>query len=203
RRGARHGRGQRHLGARGRGAGRHMTLLILAAVALGTGIATILLGAERRRAALAIGLLGSLVVLALALAMPDTESLIVGGVGMVSTPVVRAMAVAWSASLAVLGLLEIAVGGRPTVVGPSLIGLAVAGLALATKDPASSMAALAAGGVAGVVVPGLARRAEHAVTTPDDEPRNPGDPGLRTPGAGRDCLGLVGGGPTGWLRWAG
>src|SRR5439155_969115 len=31
-----------------------------------------------------------------------------------------------------------------------------AGLALATRDPASSMAALAAGGVAGVVVPGLA-----------------------------------------------
>jgi formate hydrogenlyase subunit 3/multisubunit Na+/H+ antiporter MnhD subunit len=66
------------------------------------------------------------------------------------------MAVAWSASLAVLGLLEVAVGGRPTVVGPSLVGLAVAGLALATRDPASSMAALAAGGVAGVVVPGLA-----------------------------------------------
>jgi hypothetical protein len=133
-----------------------MTLLILAAVALGTGLAVILLAGERRTLALAIGLIGSLVVLGLALAMPDTESLIIGGVGMISTPVVRAMAVAWSASLAVLGLLEIAVGGRPTVVGPSLVGLAVAGLALATRDPASSMAALAAGGVAGVVVPGLA-----------------------------------------------
>src|SRR4029079_9485890 len=133
-----------------------MTLLVLAAVALAAGIATILLGPERRRLALAIGLVGSLVVFALALAMPDTDSLIVGGVGMVSTPVVRAMAVAWSASLAVLGLLEVAVGGRPTVVGPSLIGLAVAGLALATRDPASSMAALAAGGVAGVFVPVIA-----------------------------------------------
>jgi len=133
-----------------------VTLLVLAAVALGTGLATIFLGEQRRALALAVGIAGSLAVLALALVMPDTDSLIVGGVGMVSTPVVRAMAVAWSASLAVLGLLEIAVGGRPTVVGPSLIGLAVAGLALATKDPASSMAALAAGGVAGVVVPGLA-----------------------------------------------
>ena len=77
-----------------------MTLLILAAVALAAGIATILFGAERRRLALAIGLVGSLVVLALALVMPDTDSLIVGGVGMVSTPVVRAMAVArsWSPS---------------------------------------------------------------------------------------------------------
>ena len=133
-----------------------MTLLILATVALGAGLATILLAGQRRTVALGIGLAGSLAVLALALAMPDTESLIIGGVGMVSTPVVRAMAVAWSAGLAVLGLLEVAVGGRPTVVGPSLVGLAVAGLALATRDPASSMAALAAGGVAGVVVPGLA-----------------------------------------------
>ena len=133
-----------------------MTLLILAAVAIGAGLATIILAGERRSLALAIGMAGSLAVLALALAMPDTESLIIGGVGMISTPVVRAMAVAWSASLAVLGLLELAIGGRPTVVGPSLVGLAVAGLALATRDPASSMAALAAGGVAGVVVPGLA-----------------------------------------------
>lgn len=133
-----------------------MTLLILAAVAIGTGLAAILFGGERRNFALAVGLVGSLVVLALALVMPDEESLIVGGVGLVSTPVVRAMAVAWSAGLAVLGLLELAVGGRPTVVGPSLVGLAVASLALATRDPASSMAALAAGGVAGVVVPGLA-----------------------------------------------
>jgi formate hydrogenlyase subunit 3/multisubunit Na+/H+ antiporter MnhD subunit len=133
-----------------------MTLLILAAVALGAGLATIFIGERRRSLALAVGIAGSLAVLALALVMPDTDSLIVGGINMVSTPVVRAMAVAWSASLAVLGLLEIAVGGRPTVVGPSLIGLAVAGLALATNDAASSMAALAAGGVAGVVVPGLA-----------------------------------------------
>jgi NADH:ubiquinone oxidoreductase subunit 2 (subunit N) len=133
-----------------------MTLLVLAAVALGVGLATIFIGERRSTLALAVGIAGSLAVLALALVMPDTDSLIVGGVDMVSTPVVRAMAVAWSASLAVLGLLEIAVGGRPTVVGPSLIGLAVAGLALATHDAASSMAALAAGGVAGVVVPGLA-----------------------------------------------
>jgi formate hydrogenlyase subunit 3/multisubunit Na+/H+ antiporter MnhD subunit len=65
------------------------------------------------------------------------------------------MTIAWSSGLAVLGLLELAIGGRPTVVGPSLIGLAVAVLALATRDPASSLAALAGGGVAGVLIPGL------------------------------------------------
>lgn len=158
-----------------------MTLLILAAIGLGTGIATILIS-ERRTLALAIGLVGSLAVFALALAMPDTESLIIGGVGMISTPVVRAMAVAWSASLAVLGLLELAVGGRPTVVGPSLIGLAVAGVALATRDPASSMAALAAGGVAGVVVPGIAGWL--------DEPNMPS----RLPVTARGTLSILGSG---------
>ena len=132
-----------------------MTLLLLAALALGTGLATIFAGGVSRRMALAIGLVGSLVVLGIALVMPAEESLVIGGVGLVGTPLVRAMAVAWSAQLAVLGLLELAVGGRPTVVGPSLVGLAVATVALATRDPASSVAALAAGGVAGVIVPGL------------------------------------------------
>jgi formate hydrogenlyase subunit 3/multisubunit Na+/H+ antiporter MnhD subunit len=142
-----------------------MTLLVLASVALGTGLAAILLGSERRGLALAVGLAGSLIVLALALAMPGEESLVLGGVGMVSTPVVRAMAVAWSAGLAVLALLEVAVGGRPTVVGPSLVGLAVAGVALATRDPATSVAALAAGGVAGVVIPGLSGWIDRSDTT--------------------------------------
>lgn len=132
-----------------------MTLLLLAVVALATGIVTILLGGTARRTAYAIGLAGSLVVLGIALALPADESLAIGGAGIVETPLVRALAVAWSASLAVLGLLELAVGGRPIVTGPSLVGLGVAALALATGDPASSVTALAAGGVAGVVVPGL------------------------------------------------
>ncbi len=132
-----------------------MTLLVLATLALGTGVAAIVTAGDRRTVSLVIGLAGSLGVMALALVMPAEESLLIGGVGLVGTPVVRAMAVAWAAGLAVLGPLEVAVGGRLTVVGPSLVGLAVAAVALATRDPASSMAALAAGGVAGVVVPGL------------------------------------------------
>lgn len=132
-----------------------MTILLLASVALGAGLATIFASGVSRPLALGVGLVGSLVVLGIALAMPAEESLVIGGVRLVGTPLVRAMAVAWSAGLAVLGLLELAVGGRPTVVGPSLIGLSVAGVALATRDPASSVAALAAGGVAGVIVPGL------------------------------------------------
>lgn len=133
-----------------------MTLLLLAIVAIGAGIATILASEASRPAALAIGLVGSLVVVGIALAMPPEESIVIGGVGLVGTPHVRALAVAWSAGVAVLGLLELAIGGRPIVVGPSLIGLSVASVALATQDPATAVAGLAAGGVAGVVVPGLA-----------------------------------------------
>jgi formate hydrogenlyase subunit 3/multisubunit Na+/H+ antiporter MnhD subunit len=132
-----------------------VTLLVLIAVALGTGFATMLLGDRPRRLSLLVGLVGSLVVLAIALVMPDEESVVVGDIAIVVTPVVRAMTVAWSATVAVLGLLELGVGGSPTVVGPSLLGLAVAGTALATRDAASSVAALAAGSVAGVVIPGL------------------------------------------------
>ncbi|HUQ43246.1 MAG TPA: proton-conducting transporter membrane subunit [Candidatus Limnocylindria bacterium] len=132
-----------------------MNLLLLASVAIGAGLATIFFSGTKPRAALAVGIAGSLAVLVVALAMPTEESLQIGGVGLVSTPLVRGMAVAWSAGLAVLGLLEVAIGGRPTVVGPALVGIAVATAALATKDPASSVAALAAGGVAGVVIPGL------------------------------------------------
>jgi hypothetical protein len=133
-----------------------MTVLLLAVVAIAAGIGSIVVAPSWRRAGLLIGTAGSLAVLAIALSMPAEESLELGGVGLVGTPLVREMTVAWSAGIAALGLLELGVGGRPTVVGPSLIGLAVAVVALATRDPASSVAALAAGGVAGVLVPGLA-----------------------------------------------
>ncbi|MBI2780225.1 MAG: hypothetical protein HYX55_00325 [Chloroflexi bacterium] len=132
-----------------------MTLFLLTSVALGAGIATILIGDVRRDLALVIGFVASVVVFAIALAMPPEESVVVGQVGLVGTPLVRAMTVAWSASLAVVSLLELEVGGRPTVTGPSLIGLAVGALALSTPDPAIAVTTLAAGAVAGVLVPGL------------------------------------------------
>ncbi|HET9851197.1 MAG TPA: proton-conducting transporter membrane subunit [Candidatus Limnocylindrales bacterium] len=143
-----------------------MTVLLLAAVAIGFGLVTIVVGPTWRRSAVAIGVVGSLAVLVIALSMPAEESLALGGVGLVGTPLVREMAVAWSAGLAALGLLEVGVGGRPTVVGPGLVGLAVAVVALATRDPASSVAALAAGGVAGVLVPGLSGWTDGGAESP-------------------------------------
>ena len=132
-----------------------MTLLLLVVVALVAGVAAIVAAEDSRPIALAIGLAGSILVLAIAWAMPVEESVVVGDVGLVGTPLVRSLAVAWSAGLAVLGLLELAMGTRPTVAGPSLIGLAGAVLALATRDPLTSVAAIGAGGLAAIIVPGL------------------------------------------------
>jgi Proton-conducting membrane transporter len=132
-----------------------MSIVVLASVALATGLATVFLANRRRTLAFAVGLAGGAAVLAIALVMPPEESLAIGGGGIVGTPLVRSLAVTWSAGLLMLALLEFGIGARPAVVGPSLIGLAAAAIALATSDPASSMAALAAGGVAGVVIPGL------------------------------------------------
>jgi NADH:ubiquinone oxidoreductase subunit 2 (subunit N) len=132
-----------------------VTLLLLASVALGAGLGVVFVAEARPAIAVLLGLAASLVVLGIALAMPPEESVAIGGVSLVGTALVRAMVVAWAASLAVLTLLEALVGRRPTVVGPSLIGLAVAAVALASVDPAMAVAALAAGGAAGVLVPGL------------------------------------------------
>jgi hypothetical protein len=132
-----------------------MTILLLAGMAIAAGLLTIVVAPTWRRLAVTVGVIGSLAVAAIALAMPGEDSVELGGIGLVGTPLVRELAVAWSAGLAALGLLEVGVGGRPIVVGPGLVGLAVAVLALATRDPASSVAALAAGGVAGVLVPGI------------------------------------------------
>ena len=107
-----------------------MTLLLLACVALGAGLVVIFVTETRPAVAMVLGLAASVVVLAIALAMPLEESVAVGGVSLVGTALVRAMAVAWASSVAVLSLLEVLIGGRPTVVGPSLIGLAVAACAV-------------------------------------------------------------------------
>jgi formate hydrogenlyase subunit 3/multisubunit Na+/H+ antiporter MnhD subunit len=58
----------------------------------------------------------------------------------------------------------------------------VAGLALATRDPATSVAALAAGGVAGVIVPGLSGWIDRS------------DPGARLATTGRGTLAIFGSG---------
>jgi formate hydrogenlyase subunit 3/multisubunit Na+/H+ antiporter MnhD subunit len=98
---------------------------------------------------------GGLAVFVVALLTPDDDSFTIGGLALVGTSALRSLALAWSAGAALLGLLEVAAAGSVVVVGPSLTGLAVAILALASKDPGTSFAALSAGGVAGIASPSL------------------------------------------------
>jgi hypothetical protein len=159
-----------------------MNIVILAAVALTTGLATVFLEDRHRSLAFAVGVAGGVAVLGIALVMPPEESLAIGGGGIVGTPLVRSLAVTWSASLLMLALLELGIGHRPAVVGPSLIGLSAAAIALATSDPASSMAFLAAGGVAGVVIPGLSGWLDGPTSA------------SRLPTTGRGALAILGSG---------
>jgi NADH-quinone oxidoreductase subunit L len=132
-----------------------MTLLALAAIALASGVLAMLAAGRRRRVSLAIGLAGSVGVLALTIAMPVEDSLAVGGAGLVGSHLIHTLAMTWSAGLVVVGCLEIAAFASDVVLGPSLVGLGAAVVALATNDPETSFAALAAGGVAGIALPGL------------------------------------------------
>lgn len=112
-----------------------------------------LVGRIRRALGTTIGVATALVVLILAIAMPAEDSVRIGASGLVLTDLVRGIAVVWSISVMVLALLELGTG-TSTVTGPALLALAVAVAALAATDPFTSFAALGAGSLAGIIVPG-------------------------------------------------
>lgn len=133
-----------------------MTLLGLIAVAGAGGVGAMLIGRVRRGIGTAVGVGAALVVLILAIAMPAEDSVRIGESGLLLTELVRGIAVVWSISVMVLALLELGIG-TSTVTGPALLALAVAVTALAATDPFTSFAALGAGSLAGIVVPGAGR----------------------------------------------
>jgi Proton-conducting membrane transporter len=133
-----------------------MNLLVLILLPIAGGVATILLTPRRRALATAIGLSTALVTAIVALGTSSDDALAIGGAALVGSDLVRLAALGWSAGTLVLGLLEVEIGRQRVVTGPALIGLGVANLALAIHDPATAFAALAGGGVAAIVVPGLA-----------------------------------------------
>lgn len=130
-----------------------MTLLALIAVAGAGGVGAMLVGRVRRGIGTAVGVLAALIVLVLAVAMPAEDSVRIGESGLLLTELVRGIAVVWSISVMVLALLELGIG-TSTVTGPALLALAVAVTALAATDPFTSFAALGAGSLAGIIVPG-------------------------------------------------
>ena len=132
-----------------------MTLVALIAVTLGGGIAAILIAPDSRRAAAAVGLLAAVAATAVAVVLPLTDSIAAGGAALSSSGLIRIFAIGWAAGTVGLALLELP-GRRRVVSGPALLGLGAAVLALAVHDPATGFAALGGGGLAAILLPGLA-----------------------------------------------
>jgi formate hydrogenlyase subunit 3/multisubunit Na+/H+ antiporter MnhD subunit len=87
--------------------------------------------------------------------MPIDDAIATGGTALASSGLLRLVAIAWSIGTLGLGLLELA-GRRRVVTGPALLGLGATTLALASHDPATGFAALGGGGIAAILLPGLA-----------------------------------------------
>jgi hypothetical protein len=128
---------------------------LVIAVALGSGLAATLLGPRLPRAAAWIGLAGGLATLGLALAIDPSEVIEVGSVGLASSVTLKLVALGWAASALFVGVIGRVAGGAATTVGPSLVGLGASVLALATSDHGLAFAALAAGGVGAILAPTL------------------------------------------------
>lgn len=133
-----------------------MALLALVVVAGGGGVAAMLVGRSRPGIGAAVGVATALAVISLTIAMPAEDSVGIGSSRLILTDLVRSLAIVWAACAVVLALLELGIGATGTT-GPGLLALAVAVAALAATDPFTAFAALAAGGLAGVVVPGAVR----------------------------------------------
>jgi formate hydrogenlyase subunit 3/multisubunit Na+/H+ antiporter MnhD subunit len=129
-----------------------MSVLLLGALAIPAGLATSLL-ATRRHGAFAIGLLAALacIVVAASIRAEDTVPLagsIVGG-----SDGLRTIALAWSISTFLFGLMDGLLGDGPSVLGPSLMGLGVGALGLSVADAGIGFTLLTAGAVVAAVLP--------------------------------------------------
>lgn len=157
-----------------------MSALVLALVATAGGIASILLEATRPRLALAVGLGAAAAAVVVASAMGSGDGLTVGGTLIAGSGGLRAVALAWAGGLLLIGALGAVLGIRGGVVGPALVGLGAAALALGNADAVIALTLLTAGGAfsvvsavlgsptrpeaRGVVVADVAWRALRAVT---------------------------------------
>jgi len=132
-----------------------VTLLAMIAVAVGGGIATILIAPDSRRLAAGAGLAAAVVATALAIVLPIDDAIATGGASLNSSGLIRMFAIGWGAGTVGLALLELP-GRRRVVSGPALLGLGAAVLAIAVHDPVTGFAALGGGGLAAILLPGLA-----------------------------------------------
>jgi NADH-quinone oxidoreductase subunit N len=127
----------------------------LIATAVAAGVLSLLLAPRWPRAAAWIGVAAAAACLVLAWSLGRDEVTTIGQVGFFSSGEVQVVALGWSAAALLLGLVGIGTDASPFIVGSSLVALGAATLALATDDAGLAFTALAAGGIAAVVVPAL------------------------------------------------
>ena len=132
-----------------------MSVVVLVLVASVAGLATILLAAGRPRVSTTVGLVGAALAVAAAARIHHEDALAIGGTVVVASDALRTAAVAWSGGALLLGIIDALTIGSGVVVGPALVGLAGAVLALAIPDAATGFGLIAVGAIAGVVVPTL------------------------------------------------
>ena len=133
-----------------------MTLALVIAAALAGGLASTLLATRVPTLATLIGLVAAAVCLLGALLLPPSEAVLIGGSHLTATELVQAVAIAWAAGTILLACIGLA-AGVTTIVGPGLLALGAGVLALASSEPGVGFAALGAGSVAAILLPGLAR----------------------------------------------
>jgi NADH-quinone oxidoreductase subunit N len=132
-----------------------VTLGLVLAVALAAGLASVLAAPRFGRLATWIGIAGAIACLALGLGLDAGDALTVGGLGLGSSDGVRLVAVGWSATAGMLGIVGIVTGGATLTVGPSLLAMGASLVAIAGDDPGVAFAALAIAGLVAVLVPTL------------------------------------------------
>jgi NADH:ubiquinone oxidoreductase subunit 2 (subunit N) len=132
-----------------------VSLVLLAVVASASGLALLVAPRSSTRASTLAGVALAALAAVLAFALGHTDTTQLGGVGVASSGVVRFTAIVWSTGIVLLSLLDLAIGSRGAIVGPALTAFAVGVLALSLADPATGIAALAAGGLPAILVPGL------------------------------------------------
>lgn len=132
-----------------------MSVVLVVVVALAAGLATMLLAPTRPRASTSVGLLGAALVIAAAVRIHHEDALAIGGTVVVASDALRTVAVTWSGAALLLGLVDALTIASGVVVGPALVGLAGAVLALAIPDAGTGFGFIAVGAVVGVVIPTL------------------------------------------------
>ncbi|MBI3745637.1 MAG: hypothetical protein HY264_03785 [Chloroflexi bacterium] len=129
-----------------------MSVLLLAALTIPGGIATVLVAARRRRA-FAIGLAAAAASIVVAASIGAEDTVPLAGAVIGGSDGLRTITLAWAISTFLFGLMDGLLGDGPSVLGPSLVGLGLGALGLSAADAGIGFVVLTAAAVVAAVLP--------------------------------------------------